>query len=295
MKRIRDMLDVRRKRYYYIILTIFWIYILFVFSPFDSSKGTVVDYDYELDNKGLAGEIIGDTVIQQEFTAREDQLSRISIIIATLDRKNSGLVDISIMEQDSGKKIADYEMDMSQIEDNSRFDIQFSRQQHSKGKKYLLNITGIDGEVGSSVTMYVSSMVKGFGSMMVNGQKIDGRLSFSLGYYSQRLQIFKVAVWLVVMLLSYVFVCLFKKADEKTFLKLAFTIGICLVVMTPFCHPIDEVTHFFRSYMIAQGDILDEIKNGEIGGYVPENYEEIILDKPDCISTITGFARWPRR
>ncbi len=84
-------------------------------------------------------------------------------------------------------------------------------------------------------------------------------------------------LWFFIFLLSIAFVIfvLNKKADEKTFLKMAGTLGITIIVLMPIFNPYDEPAHFFRGVMISQGNFYDQVdENGNIGGYVPENYSE---------------------
>lgn len=112
------------------------------------------------------------------------------------------------------------------------------------------------------------------------------------GYTNYKLQYLKIALWLLIIILSFIFTALFDTADEKTFLKLSFILGIWVIILNPFVHRFDESTHFFRSFAISQGSFIDIIKDGKIGANISDNYSSIIKEKLSIKSYFTSPELW---
>ena len=106
---------------------------------------------------------------------------------------------------------------------------------------------------------------------------------------SNKIKLVHMFIWLLIFLASMFFIIfiLDKKANEKTFLKMASILGVFIIVLTPLCNPCDEYSHLFRAVMISQGNFYDQVdENGNIGGYVPENYPKFIKDRVTGIKEI---------
>lgn len=274
-----------------VILLIFWIYFIFVNSPFDLNKGTDYEVTETQNTNGVVGEITKDVSISRKFLASENNFQGLAVLCANYLRNNTSTIKVSLVDLDSGKLLFENLISVDDIEDNKYYYIQFDRQKNSKNCEYELKIQGIDGEEGNAITVYSGEGTNNFAEANINGQKIGQSICLKTIYFSMKLQIYKMLVYIVLIICSLFFVLKFKKADENTFLKMAIFIGTLVVVVNPFYHPIDESTHFFRSFMISQGDFKDEINSGVIGGEVPSNYRNIVDEERLSLKTYFSYPK----
>ena len=104
-------------------------------------------------------------------------------------------------------------------------------------------------------------------------------------YDCTNVNIVEFILWIIVFIVAMFFVLYGTNSEinEKTFLKLALTLGIFFIIFTPIFHNFDEWNHYFRALMISQGDFLDEIdENKIIGGTIPDNvYKYLEVYKGD--------------
>lgn len=263
------------KKWYIILLSLFWLYIIVLNKPFTNSVDTNYDVSSIKNNNGVVGELMAGTTIKQEFVASDNYLSQISLFCATYQRTNTGQMVVSLTDTQEKKVIFENTVDMSMIQDNAFYTIEFSKQIKSKNRVYELNIECIDGEKGNAITIYCGAPSEEYSNAKIDNIDLGQALYFETSYYNAKIIIIKNIAWICIILLSYVLVLNIKKADERMFLIISICMGVVFVFINPFFHPIDESTHFFRSYMISQGELFDTIQDGKIGGIVAENYKEI--------------------
>ena len=58
---------------------------------------------------------------------------------------------------------------------------------------------------------------------------------------------------------------------QYLFLIIGFVFGLQLVFLNPPWHTNDEDRHFYNAYALAQGHLIPEIKDNQIGHYMPTN------------------------
>lgn len=58
---------------------------------------------------------------------------------------------------------------------------------------------------------------------------------------------------------------------SKTFLILATIFGILFILITPPFQVPDEYVHFYRAFQISEGQLVAEIHQGQIGGFLPKS------------------------
>lgn len=282
----------KKKKKYIIAVAIFWIFIIVVYSPWNISKGTKYEIMNGGENEGVVGELTGGMLLSQKFTAVDDGLSSVALFCANYQRNNNGKVIISLFEESTDNLIVSKDVALKDVKDNEYYNIVFPKQNDSKGKQYMLTVNSVDGSVGNAITVCCGKNENENYSAELNGKSIGKALCLKTGYWRYELQILKLVMWVIIIALSFIFIWIFDKADEKTFLKLSFTLGITLIFLDPFVHPIDESTHFFRSYMISQGDFFDTVENGKIGGDVSSNYADIVETKLSLKSYCTNSELW---
>ena len=65
---------------------------------------------------GAIEELNSDKVVKQKFTAKEETVDTIDLLVATYGRENSGLIQLTISDS-QGKVVAEHKDDVSILED----------------------------------------------------------------------------------------------------------------------------------------------------------------------------------
>lgn len=280
-----------KKRNILLVFAIFWLYIIFVHNPFGASEQSQI-VKYGDTEKGISKEITNEQNISQKFVAVDNDLKSISIYVATLGRQNSGNISFKILDEENNI-IGQVSTDMSNIEDNSWVDIDIIDQEESKDKNYSIEIYSDEATTGNAIVTYVGKSLQNATNYIQGDVEQSGTLCFNVEFDSSRIFVLKILCWIAVIICSFITVICIDKADEKSFLKLAIIIGAFVIVLNPFVHVLDESTHFFRSFMISQGDFIDDIdENGNIGGWVPSNYPSIANQRLTISEYLTNPGVW---
>jgi len=64
---------------------------------------------------------------------------------------------------------------------------------------------------------------------------------------------------------------------EKIFVFLSLLFGIIYIILSPPFQLADEENHFYRSYQIANGNFVAQVKDNRVGGEVPKSVNDIAL------------------
>jgi len=127
------------------------------------------------------GELTVGNKITQSFVAEKDGLRQIDVLAATYARKNSGKIKIEVFAN-TKQLILSEEVDVSKITDNAYLSILIPKQIESKGKKYKVTFTSIDGMPGNAITFWENSNNPyPNGEAQLGTQKL-GDLCFTLYY-----------------------------------------------------------------------------------------------------------------
>jgi hypothetical protein len=102
------------------------------------------------------GELTVGNKITQSFVSEKDGLRKIDVLAATYARKNSGEIKIEVFEN-TKQLILSKKVDVSKITDNAYLSILIPKQVESKGKKYKIVFTSIDGMPGNAITFWENS------------------------------------------------------------------------------------------------------------------------------------------
>lgn len=273
---------IKDKKYYLIIIVLFFIFLIFMNHPFDASYYTYTSQNAE----NLVGQtdfFTAKSKVSQTFTAERDDLAKLGIKTVTQDRNIDSRVNIEIKEVENKRTIYNQETSLLGAKNDSYFEIEIERQKDSKGKLYELVITSLDAEEGNATMFALAENADNSGEIYkYNDAEIkENKLMLNEEYYSISSVILHIALWMLLFILSVVFILFgIEENLEKTFLKLAIFVTILYIFITPFPHYFDEWSHFFRAFLISQGDFYDEInEEGEIGGQVPENFKAFLFKK----------------
>ena len=111
----------------------------------------------------------------------------------------------------------------------------------------------------------------------LNDTKNDANLNFKAVFCDNNVNIIYLITSIALLLLSYLCVLLLKGRFKHDFLIIATLLGMGFLLLNPFPQPLDESTHFFRSFCISQGNWHDSInENGDVGAEVPEIYGDVL-------------------
>lgn len=274
------MKKILEKKVYIIITILFWLLTIILLNPFSSENCIVTIENNYNKTQEVTKELTTDDVIIQRFIAKENNLREIGIDSATYGRKSLSLLKIQIKDLTDNKIIFDHECPSNGLEDNKAFKIMFDNQENSKEREYEIVIKCLNGETGKSLSFWLGKDVDNNFKYNLNGTENDGSLILSGVYLNENIKIVNIIIWILVLIIALlVVVFLDGKLDEKNFLKIALFAGILSLIFIPYPHLLDEGTHFFRSYLIANGSFYDVKVDDEIGGMVSENYTKFINDK----------------
>ena len=273
---IRFKKDFKINITFFIIIALFWAMIIFVMRPFNSGDKQVTGSEIGTGEiLSVIDPISSDMIVEQEFKALQDNMCEVSLCFDTFGEKRYGKVLFTLLSE-SGKIITEEKVDMSELGDKSFYKISFDDVEGSKGRTFIVRLTSTVNDPTKGVSVWYRAKDLGSRSATVNGDELGGTLRIKVGYLDNGLQILQITCWLIVIILSFVFALTITSSYEKNFIRLAFLLGILVLFINPFPHVIDESTHFFRSYMISQGDFYDTTFVGRIGGNVPVNFSEYL-------------------
>ena len=284
------MKKILEKKVYIIITILFWLLTIILLNPFSSENCIVkIENNYNKTQE-VTKELTTDDVITQKFIAKENNLREIGINSATYGRKSFSLLKIQIKDLTDNKIIFDHECPSNGAEDNKDFKIMFDNQENSKGREYEIVIKCLNGETGKSLSFWLGKDVDNNFKYNLNGTENDSSLILSGVYLNNNIKILNIIIWIFVLIIALlVVVFLDGKLDEKNFLKIALFAGILSLIFIPYPHLLDEGTHFFRSYLIANGSFYDIKVDGEIGGMVSENYTKFINNRVNIKSLFSDI------
>ncbi len=281
-----------KNRTFLIITALFWAVVLFVLNPFKMGRGSISSSEISSGEVlNVIDPISSETTVTQSFVSQYDNMCSVALYFDTMGEQKYGKVLFSLLSE-SGEAIAQEEIDMSLLEDKSFYTVLFDEVKQSKGRKFIARITSTVNKSSDGVSLWYRAKDGESLSATVNGKVIGGTLMMKIGFYDYGLQVVRIICWILLIITSLLFVINISDCYEKNFIILAFFLGLLSVVFNPFPHAIDESTHFFRSFMISQGDFDDVIRIGQIGGNVSVNYSDIVDNSMSVKSLYQNPDRW---
>ncbi|MFD5021813.1 hypothetical protein ACFWMP_23185 [Paenibacillus sp. NPDC058367] len=164
----------------WIILAIFFCVIIYVFV---GNMGVVRESIDQYVADETLSEITAGNEIGQSFSYDQNNLSGVSLKMATYMRNNDGTIQVGIREMNEENDIYQTSVKANSISDNEYFDFRFPPIKFSKGKEYYVYIKSLDSIKGKSVTAYNSSIdTYDGGSLYINGEKQNKDLTFKVFY-----------------------------------------------------------------------------------------------------------------
>ncbi len=276
---------IKEKKIYLILLLVLCAYIIFLTNTFDNEDAVYMKNNIGESNY-ITRELCEGDILRQEFTVPHDNLTSVSIRIGTFMRTNYCENNVKIYDKQDNVLIYDQNMICSEVPDSEFYQLSFDEQNNSKNRVYEIVITGIDGSVGNAVCFYMAGETKTYlEGLTYNGEQDPSSLHMQYTFNNQSMILLRNIAIVLLIVISVVCLLVCDRADEKSFLIIACAFGLLHVFCNPFCHLIDESTHFFRSFAISEGEWFDEInENNQIGAVVSENYGSYV-SQPLTIKT----------
>ncbi len=142
------------------------------------------------------GEIIDGSVVRQSFAAGKKRIRSIKLSGATYDRKNQGILAVSLIDADSKEPLENWDIDVSELEDNAYFELDIKNDYGISGKKYVLEITARGAFPGNAVTLYACpENAYPDGEFSMNGKRQKGDLCFQI-FEAEKRSYLHTKVWL---------------------------------------------------------------------------------------------------
>lgn len=282
---------VKNNRNYLIILIIFFITAIFFNNPFRNDNN---EYTFKnLRNKKDDVIQLVDCSVSQKFIATDNNLRKVSFFVGTYQQESVDDINVKIIEVETNKIIFEDKVLLNELEDNSFLVVNIENQANSKGKEYEITISPSKDSTGKNIALFLKELdEKSDGNAYyTQDQKIiDGELILANTYLNKNIFIFNVLLWSLIFIVSAMYIIYFldEKLDEHQFLKIALTLMLFFACFTTVFHPFDESNHFFKSYLISQGDLYSQ-RNDEnvVGGYVSKTYNDVIqMSNPISLKTI---------
>ena len=266
--------------------------IIFVMQPFRMGEGQVTSSEI---GKGevlnVLDPIDSETVVEQDFVAKSDSICSVALCFDTFGQERYGKVLFSLLS-DSGKTLYEEKIDMSLMKDKEFVTVSFDEISPARGRKFTVRLTSTVNEASRGVSVWYRAKDADSLGVRINGEALEGTLRMKVGYIDNGIRTLKLVLWILVIFLSVVFVTFISGSYEKNFVLAAFTLGIFVIFLNPFPHVIDEATHFFRSYMVSQGDFYDETYIGRIGGNVTADFPTLVDEKLSIKTLYQNPSKW---
>jgi hypothetical protein len=149
-----------------------------IFSRHDLSKEEGITIK---GNTNPVGELTNGFLVEQEFTSRKANLSKMDLLFATYGREGiDSNITIELIEKDTSKVVMGSKFNSRVIRDNQWYPVEFDPLVNSKNKTYILRISS-DGDPGQSITIWMNNAKEDVpgGKLYLNEKPTAGSLCFN--------------------------------------------------------------------------------------------------------------------
>lgn len=127
----------------------------------------------------ILGELSEGTVVEQQFLSQTDEITKITLNMATYARTNRGLIVVSLVDSAAQTTLSQLLMNSSLLENNSLYEWQLDAPiQDAFGRSYTITI-GSECPAGEAPTIYWHNGTVTNTSLRLNGETVDQTLCFS--------------------------------------------------------------------------------------------------------------------
>lgn len=231
-----------------------------------------------------ADELLAGTVIRQIFQpAANRKIDSIAIFFATYNRTNQANLRIILRELPGGGELAAYDLKAAELRDNDWRTFILPKSFATENNRAIeIIIESIDGQVGSSPTLWLSKAAGANGYYVNDVQKPDLAMRLRIDYQlldPSLLRILRILVWFVLLASAAGIIFSLGHDPAINFLIVFIPFGIFMVLLNPFYHPLDEISHFVKTYALTDGQILATRNWNTVGYMLPKNMLDILENK----------------
>ena len=170
--------------------------------PYARTRLESMDVGWEPEGYSIVGEITTGTEVSQSFVCKTDVIQAITLSGATYARENDSILQILLIEEESGKPIEGWDLEAKDLKDNSPFTIRPEdpfRHSGMKGKRYQLVLLSEDAVSGNAVTVYYNIHDRyPNGSLTINGEDTGGDLIMQVVGITEPKKYENVRIWLCI-------------------------------------------------------------------------------------------------
>ncbi len=280
--RIRKRLARERKVRALLLLAVFWAVFLSIYNPLIDDVHAV----RALGNTWTQSlDLSGGVTVSQEIRYEHDGFKALEIWLTQTRSVNNKLL-ITLKELPGGKLIyKDTVYSANIIKNNKAYRLRFDEQKSSAGKTYLLTIKNA-GPSGSGLFVQLADLSDLTVPAVREGKNADGSIMMDTFFCDDTVRQIYLIMWGIVIAMSFVCALLVGNEWHRNFLVIAISVGLIFAVFHTFPHPLDESTHYFRSFAIAEGHWHDQMTiKKDIGARLSSNFDEVI-------NTEFSLANW---
>lgn len=265
----------KRKWKLLLALTIFWILLISIVNPFLDKPVGERKYGYVANATIVLNK--GDE-LKQDFLMPFDGLNAIVLNFQDINTDINQQILFQIWDAKENRQIINKRITLSEIEENGEYKISFSTINDSANRNYYFKLTNVSENDNEPIVLYAHVNKANFEKeAFLNDTKNDANLNFKAVFCDNNVNIIYLITSIALLLLSYLCVLLLKGRFKHDFFIIATLLGMGFLLLNPFPQPLDESTHFFRSFCISQGNWHDSInENGDVGAEVPEIYGDVL-------------------
>lgn len=248
------------------------VYIIYVQQPTLCEKTPLADPGsaFHVD------EILSETEVRQELPDFKNVIG-ITLRLATFARTNTGVLNVCIKDEETGRILYSEELNENEVRDNAKRAFYFRQPIEFSGRTALYLRGGKGCGPGNAITCWGHG--RGTEGLMKNGQRIAGCLDYSLLVNEKKDCTYLLCFWGV---LAFV-LCLLKdrvllegvQHPERLFLFIGLASALAICHFTPQVYVMDACWHIMRVYQVSKGYFLP--KNGLAATPAEERWREAVV------------------
>ena len=166
------------KRILYLLL-IYAVLIVGFYFIGDTEIRTEESYSGLPSADNVLGEISEGTVIEQQFRSKVDEITKITLNMATYARTNRGLIVVSLVDTATQTNVSQLIMDSSLLADNSLYEWQLDTPVKNALDRYYTITIGSECPIGEAPTLYWHNGILPDTALILNGEAVEQTLCFS--------------------------------------------------------------------------------------------------------------------
>ena len=251
------------------------------------------------------------TIIEQKIISDKNNFERVDIVFEPLKEEYGNFCDVTIgIKDENGNIIKEENISRNYVREKPTYEFNFKKQKNSQGKEYTLYIK-YEPQNNEEVNKFFSVKYKAIEEtnakesnadntenstntkFTINGQTVNGNLAIQEYYFNNSKNIFFIiAVIITAIYAILISIYLRYKKDikiEKIFLITVPIICLFYIIAMPTIKNHDELYHWYRSYEVSTGKLMEGINGDALGTVMPQSIANIATE--DWTSITYGTIR----